>query len=366
MKCRSHRAASIAIALSVVACSDAGNEITNPASRADLERAAPRIAVTLVAVAAGEQGAAFLDNFLPCTRRGVISYYNTSEGRMATFSGCDLGDGVMIDGSGELRWAGPGLPTTERGRFCEAFPAPSCKTAIAWSGTPNVTLAGGSEFSLNELRIDDLVMESNRGLYPSNLRIETAGLGVARLDVTAGGETFQLADTALPGQVFGSGGIDIDAIPNPSGSLAALTSTDLKRLAYDPALALFALLIDEVSEVRPDHTHDLGCGTSVVTFDANQLPLIQNNWSSCETLGVFLSGNFSVEFGPDTDFGSGPFTMLVQGEITLGGGIPKIELARLEWSAASGTSVDELRIFGELEARSGETRTFDLRVIADD
>lgn len=365
MKCKSRRAALIAIALPCLACSD-DHEITGPASRADLQRAAPRIAVTLVAVAAGDEGAGFLDNFLPCTRRGVITYSNTQWGRAASFSGCDLGDGVVIDGSGELRWAGPGLPAGERRPFCEDFPAPSCETAIGWAGELNVTLAGGSEFRLDELRIAGLVMEPGQGLYPEGLRIWTAGLGLTRLDVTAGGATFRVEDPSLPGAVFGSDGMDIDAIPNPTGSLDALTSVDLERLALDPALALLAFLLNEVSEVRGDHTHDLGCGTSVVTFDANQRPLIQSDWSSCETLGIFLSGTFSAEFGPDTDFRNGPVSMRVQGDLTLGGGIPKINLARLDWSVAFGAITRELHIFGELEARSGGTRTFDLRVIADD
>ncbi len=366
MKCRSPRVTSIAIALSFLACSDDGDDVTGPASRAELQRAAPRIAVALVAVAAGDEGAGFFDNFLPCTRRGVISYSNTQWGRTASFSGCDLGGGVLIDGTGELRWAGPGLPASERGLFCEEFPAPSCETAIVWAGSLNVTIAEGSEFGLDDLRIADLVMEPGQGLYPEGLRIETAGLGVARLDVTAGGATFSVEDRALPSAVFSSSGMDIEAIPNPSGSLDALTSYDLERLAYDPALALFAFLINEISEVRGDHTHDLGCGTSVVSFDANQRPLVQNDWSSCETLGVFMSGTFSTEFGPDTDFSKGPFTMRVQGDLTLGGGIPKVNLARLDWSVAFGASAGELRISGELEARSGGTRTFDLRVIADD
>ena len=113
-------------------------------------------------------------------------------------------------------------------------------------------------------------MAPGQGLYPEDLRIETAGLGVARFDVSAGGASFPIEDSGLPSEVFGSGGMNIDAIPNSSGSLDVLTSVDLERLALDPGLALFAFLINEISEVRPDHTHDLGCGTSAVTFDANQ------------------------------------------------------------------------------------------------
>lgn len=364
MESRSSPVTLIAMTLAMLAC-DGGDDMMGP-SRAQLELAASRTAIAMVAVAAGGEGSAFLDNFLPCTRRGVISYYNTEQGRMASFSGCDLGAGVTIDGAGELRWAGPDLPTSERGLFCDVSPTPSCETALAWSGTLSVTLAGGSQFRLDGLRIDDLMMEPDQGLYPEGLDLEIAGLGLAGLDVTAGDETFRVEDSALPGEVFGSAGIDIDAIPNPSGSLDALTSDDLERLAYDPALAMFAFLIDEVSDVRPDHTHTLECGTSVVTFDQDQLPLIQNDWSSCETLGAFLSGTFSIQFGPDTDFNNGPFTMVVEGNLTLGGGIPKIELVRLEWSAAYSLASGALQITGELETSSGEIRTFDLQAIADD
>ena len=363
---RYHRAPFFAAALSLLACSDSADEITGPPDRAELELAASRIAVAFIAVAAGEQGASFLDNSLPCTRRGVINYSNSEQGRMATFSGCELGAGVSIDGTGELRWAGPDLPTNERGHFCEAFPIPSCQTALAWTGTLNVTLAQGLEFRLNELRIDDLEMEPDQGLYPDGLRLATAGLGPVRFDVTALDDTFQVEASTLPDEVFSSVGIGIDAIPNPSGSLDALTSNDIRRLAFDPALALFAFLVDEISDVRPDHTHNLDCGTSIVTFDPEQLPLIQNNWSSCETLGVFLSGGFIVEFGPDTNFTTGPLTMSVQGSLTLGGGIPKIELARLEWSAAPGVSASELGISLLLETPSGEARFFNLSAMADD
>lgn len=364
--CRYQCAALLFIAASVLACSETAKQITGPPSRADLENAASRIAVALVAVAAGEEGAGFLDNFLPCTRRGVINYSNSLQGRLATFSGCELGAGVMIDGTGELRWAGPDLPTNERAQFCVEFPAPSCETALAWAGTLNVMSSSGGEFLLDEIRIDDLRMEPDRGLYPAGLRIATAGLGPVRFDVNVLDENLQVEDSSLPDEVFGSAGIDIDAIPNPSGSLDALTSADLERLAFDPALALFAFLLDEISDVRPDHTHDLDCGTSIVTFDPDRLPRIQNSWASCETLGVFVSGSFSVEFGPETNFATGPLTMLVQGSLTLGGGLPRIELARLEWSVASGASAAELRIFGALETLTGETRSFDLRAMADD
>ncbi len=350
----------------MLACSDGADEIMGPPDRAELELAASRLAVAFIAVAAGDEGASFLDNFLPCTRRGVINYSNSEQGRMTTFSGCELGAGVKIDGTGELRWAGPDLPTNERGHFCEAFPIPSCETALVWTGTLNVTLAQGTEFRLDELRIDDLEMAPDRGLYPDGLHLETAGLGPARFDVTALGDPFQVEAGTLPDEVFRSIGMDIDAIPNPSGSLDSLTFNDLRRLALDPALALFAFLVDEISDVRGDHTHNLHCGTSVVTFDAEQLPLIQNNWSSCETLGVFLSGGFNVEFGPDTNLTTGPLTMSVQGSLTLGGGIPKIGLARLEWSAAPGVSASELRISLLLETPSGETRFFTLSAMADD
>lgn len=47
-------------------------------------------------------------------------------------------------------------------------------------------------------------------------------------------------------------------------------------------------------------------------------------------------------------------------------GIPKIELARLEWSAAPGVSTGELHISLLLETPSAETRFFNLRAMADD
>src|SRR5215216_4060620 len=69
---------------------------------------ASKVAVLSIAVATGDEGRAFFDNFIPCPRRGVIDYTNTPAGRRATFSGCDAGDGVVVDGDAEVRWVEAG------------------------------------------------------------------------------------------------------------------------------------------------------------------------------------------------------------------------------------------------------------------
>ena len=102
--------ASVVVAL-MTGCSEDNNNPGGPATGSAPETVlvASKLAVLAVAVATGPEGRSFFDNFLACPRRGVVNYHNTAAGRRATFSGCNVGDGVTINGTAELRWVGPNL-----------------------------------------------------------------------------------------------------------------------------------------------------------------------------------------------------------------------------------------------------------------
>ena len=74
-----------------------GSGPVDPTAETEHTLVASKLATLAVAIAIGPQGRGFLDNFIPCPRRGVVDYRNTSSGRSATVTGCDLGDGVTVE-----------------------------------------------------------------------------------------------------------------------------------------------------------------------------------------------------------------------------------------------------------------------------
>ncbi len=82
---------------------------------ADTALVASKLSVLALTIATGPRDRAFFDNFLPARARGVVDYRETNAGGSATFSGCDLGDGVVVDGMAELRWPGT-KPSPEAAR----------------------------------------------------------------------------------------------------------------------------------------------------------------------------------------------------------------------------------------------------------
>ena len=97
----------------LAACGGSDSQPQTP-SPEQIERLSSRLAVMTLVVAVAREGRGAFDNFLPCVRRGVINYYNTEAGRHATFSNCDLGDGVSVHGDGELKWVWPELSMNRR------------------------------------------------------------------------------------------------------------------------------------------------------------------------------------------------------------------------------------------------------------
>lgn len=147
-----------------------GTGLTAPSDHApptveerDLEVVAARLGVALLGIAFAPSGRGFYDNSLPCPRRGLIHYLDSDLGRRATFFGCDLGAGVVVDGRGELSWAEPGFGRDRGERFCD----PTCPRQLRWDGPLEVRGEGGSPLSVSNLWIGTLVLAPGReGRFP--------------------------------------------------------------------------------------------------------------------------------------------------------------------------------------------------------
>jgi len=345
------RLRSVVLALVAAGCGGEGAEgVVGAGTESAL--VASKLAVLAVGVATAGEGHSFFDNFLPCPRRGVIDYRNTPRGREATFTGCDAGDGVVVDGTAEVRWTQPGA---DRGRITAVELAPGGKLTVrVGDAAPEVVGAltvTGITFAL-----------PTPGDSPT---VET--LVVAPVRVTAGGATTSLHERATPANVFHPA-LAIDAIPNPAGSLDALTEADLKRVAYHGAMALASVLLNETLEVqRGPHTHTEPCGTMRVTPDpATLLTRLDMAWNACEVgYGLFESGTFAVEWA-EFDARGGRVSMVVQGALTLGGGVPRTTLSRLEWTVTGlGDFPTRIRIAGRLVG-GGRERTYAFELVVDD
>ncbi len=320
---------------------------------------ASKLSVLALTVAAGPRDRAFFDNFLPCARRGVVDYRETSAGRSVTFSGCDLGDGVVVDGTAELRWVGA-KPSFERG-------TPSRLDLV---GKVEVQIAGSESVIVEQMGVEGITFRA--GTDPFSGRASwpvLEGLVLESLRVSLGGHTVGVDERAHPRHVFDPPGLNLNSIPNPSGGLAALTEADTKRLAYHFAIRLLGILFDETLEYgRGPHTHDIGCGTVRVLQDtARRLPRIENAWKECSLgPGLFVDGTFTEEWG-ELNPPVGRLSMIVQGRFTVGGGIPGATFTRLEWTLTGVSSYPaNARISGRLLGENGEQRTFSFDLVLDD
>jgi hypothetical protein len=306
---------------------------------------ASKVAVVAIAIATGGEGHGFFDNVITCPRRGVINYINTALGRSATITGCDAGDGVVIDGNAEVRW----VTGTDRSRIAR----------VDVVGSLRVRGPDGNETTVTELSATGISFTSPN--EPSVLNVV-----IAPIRVTASGETAPLDARASPVNVFAPSGRGIDAIPNPSGSLDVLTEADLKSIAYGTAMRLASLLFEETIDSRGDHVHSLPCGTIRVTPDAaTTLVRLENSWTACDLGGgVIVSGTFTQRW---TAFqsGSNRMAMVIEGQMMLGGNTPRTALTRLEWSMTALSAPGNLRISGTLVGSSGE-RAFSFDLVADD
>jgi hypothetical protein len=305
-----------------------------------------KVAILAIAVATGDEGHAFFDNFITCPRRGVIDYINTPLGRRATFSGCDTGDGVVVDGTAELQWVTGG----DRSRMSQ----------VEVVGTLRVRGPDGVEVMMDRLSVSGIV-------FSAPAEPSVMNLVVARVRVTSATSTAPLDDRASPANVFAPTGRGIDAIPNPSGGLDVLTEADLKSIAYGTGMRLARLLFDETLESqRGEHEHVIACGsTRVIPESTTQLVRLENTWNACDLSGgIVVSGSF-VQRWTAFDGASGRLAMTVDGQPILGGNVPRVALTRLEWSITALSSPGAVRISGRLVTASAE-RMFSFEVITDD
>jgi hypothetical protein len=305
-----------------------------------------KVAVLAIAVATGGEGHAFFDNFITCPRRGVIDYINTPVGRLGTFSGCDAGDGVIVDGTAEVRWVNGG----DRSRIAR----------VEVIGTLRVRGPDGAEVVVDRLSASGVSFTSPTEPAVSNLI-------VAPVRVSASGTTSSLDARAHPSNVFPATGRGIDAIPNPAGTLDVLTEADLKSIAFGNGMRLARLLFDETLESqRGQHEHQLPCGTIRVSPEpTTQLVRIENAWSACDLGGgIIVSGAFTQRWTV-FDGAGGRLAMVIEGQPVLGGNVPRVALSRLEWSITALASPGAVRISGKLVTAFGE-RTFAFEVVTDD
>jgi hypothetical protein len=307
---------------------------------------ASKLSVLSIAVATDPEGLNFLNNFIPCARRGVVDYRKTLAGRRATFSGCDLGDGVTVEGSAHLRWRGPGL-SRRRSRIRKLKLVGAVAVTVVDSGTAPVqhmTVEGIAFRKSGKPSLGSLVRKSLR--------------------VTLFGKRFKVDERGSPRRLFEPKGLDINTIPNPSNTLAALTEADVKRIAYHPALILYALL-DEASDaggVERTNRNPYGSvhivpnrnGTAHLDYMLRALPIGR---------GMFIEGSFSQDW---TELATpGRLAMAVQGQITLGGGIPRTTLDRVEWGLGGAPKPSQIRISGRLLAGNQE-RSFAFDLVVND
>jgi hypothetical protein len=307
---------------------------------------ASKVAVLGVAIATGGEGHSFFDNYIACPRRGVINYVNSPTGRIATVSGCDTGDGVVIDGNTEIRW----VSGSDRSRI----------TQIVVSGALRARDATGSEAAVGNVTVTGISFTA-----PSEPTVLT--LVVAPVRVTFDGATAPLESRASPANVFAPTGRGIDAIANPTGSLGALTEVDLKTIAYGTGIRLASLLFGETLESqRGEHDHAIPCGTLHVAPDTSPgLVRLDNSWNSCDLdEGIFVSGTFSQRWTA-FDGAAGRLAMVVDGQLVLGGNLPRIALTRLEWSITALSTPNTVRIAGTLVGATG-TRSFSFDLLIDD
>ena len=308
-------ALTVALGLMVLAACGGSDSQPQTPSPEMIERLASRLSVMTLAVAVAPEGGDFFDNFLPCVRRGVINYHNTEAGRQATFSDCDLEDGVSVHGGGELKWVGPELSTDRQ-----------TISRIIWAGGLTAVIDDNTEVRINELEIDAIEMQID---FKRDLpdRLQLGSLTVRLL-----GRTMRVEDNTLPSQLFDTSAIDINSIPNPSNTLSALTESDIKRLAYREVTPWILFLFNEGMESqRGNHTHEGACSNSVVTQNLEDLTArIDNTLRHCDFTGsgLFMDGTFSLE-GNLLDE---TLEIIIEGDLTIGGGVPKTTIRKLEWS----------------------------------
>jgi hypothetical protein len=192
----------------------------------------------------------------------------------------------VLDGAGHLEWSGDGLSPT-RPEFCATDAASSCLTTFRWNGSIEVTVDEATVVTMDQFTVTSIVARQ---------RPSPPFAGLASWEVTANGQSFTGSDPDLFEAFIDTTGLALSNLPNPSGSLTALTEADLARLAlgFGPEFG-FDLIQETLAANVGDHTHHMPCGTATVTYDAERLPHVENEWSSCNFATMILDGSFRAD-----------------------------------------------------------------------
>ena len=336
----------LALVLLMAACTE--DPVAPPPSDVEAQVIAPRLGVVLAAVGVASQGRGFLDNFIPCGRRGIINFHNKSAAiREAEFSSCDVGGGVVIDGKALVEWSGTrNQPVTG-------------PTSISVSGDLFVTL-NGKRVRIGSPRVNNLRFTTTSPnflqLVADSLQVEISGFSYR----STGGITAR--------SILDPTGITLQSIPNPASSLSVLTTADLKRLAFDAGSKLGAYLATNVRQENPGPIAiQNSCGVTHVGYDAQSTrTFFIHEWQNCDMdAGMLVSGSFHQRLvGPFQVTTSLP--MVIDGTITLGGAIPTITLTRFEWTITIPQMPGTARFEGLLRNAVGDQRSFSFNVFIDD
>jgi hypothetical protein len=267
-----------------------------------------RIAVT---IATGSEGGGPFDNFIGCSRRGVIDYTNTPAGRRATVAGCNLGDSVVVDGDVEVRWVTGGDRAQIR--------------RIELVGPLTVRVADTAR-TVSAAVVNDVAFTS--GLPPS--------LGAVRLDqmrVSVFDGTFTPDARGSEVRVFGPFGLTLNSIPGTTGAPPSLSGEDARRIAFQLGTLFLTVLLDESG--RPPHTHALACGTiDVAPGTTSGENVVHFQLDACD-FGheLLVSGDFRMDLARAGTTAGGASYVIV-GAMTLGGGVARTVLSGFQWALA--------------------------------
>ncbi|MEN8374200.1 MAG: hypothetical protein ABFS34_01995 [Gemmatimonadota bacterium] len=313
------------------ACGDGGGDPLEPKPPpgpvigffgGDTTLALSKAAGAAIALAAASRGFAFFDNFLPCPPRGLIDYADRGSTTIAAAHSCNLGDGVVLDGELEVVSATDSLGVI---------------VGVEVTGSATLRTAEGL-IALPDMRVDGIDVAAGAG--------RAAAIEPDSATIDALGKTVAYDARGAPVAVF-SASPSID-IPNPGNELAALSDDDVRRVVFDPLLALSGILFGEQLEFgRGPHEHTFDCGSFAVLPDTlSGLTGITASFTDCPlTSGTRLSGDFSVRW---TAFAEPLLTMAMEGALTITGGLPSIRLNAFEWNVEDAGQFDTASFRGRL------------------
>lgn len=302
-------------ALLLAACGgDEGDPVGPVVSTTANQAAGSKLAALAIAIATGSEGAGPLDNFIGCSRRGIINYSNTPTGRQANVVGCNLGDSVVVDGNIEVRWVSSGGSRTPVSR-------------IELVGPMTVRVADTTRI------VPSAIIENigfSAGQQPS---LVSARLGDVR--VTLLGETIEPDRRARFEDVFGPFPLTFNSIPNTADSPAGLTEADARRLALQLGTTFLTILVNESGTEKPPHQYSIPCGVISVTHNEDgETSLVTFNLSGCDFgNGMLVGGSFTMNEA-DGDLSETGASLVVRGSLTVGGGVPRTTVSAFEWSTS--------------------------------